>query len=97
MGILYNPFDFGGVIMSFESYNQFYSGGDCGTTIRVGGKRASFSFFCRTKKRIENTVCSPQAKQSNAIGGRTSPTDLSNIARSPMRWTHSTRFVSVTA
>ena len=37
--------------MSFESYNQFYSGGDCGTTIRVGGKRASFSFFLQNKKK----------------------------------------------
>lgn len=36
--------------MSFESYQQFYNGGDCGTTIRVGGSCASFSFLLDPKK-----------------------------------------------
>ncbi|MBQ9761267.1 MAG: hypothetical protein IJW16_07960 [Clostridia bacterium] len=36
--------------MSFETYKQFYDGGDRGTTIRVGGARASFSFFAEPKK-----------------------------------------------
>lgn len=36
--------------MSFETYKQFYDGGDSGTTVRVGGSRASFSFSADVKK-----------------------------------------------
>ena len=36
--------------MSFEVYQQFYNGGNCGTTIRVGGSCASFSFYADPKK-----------------------------------------------
>ena len=36
--------------MNFESYSRFYDGGERGTTIRVGGKGASFSFSADPKK-----------------------------------------------
>lgn len=36
--------------MNFESYKQFYDGGESGTTIRVGGTAASFSFSAEPKK-----------------------------------------------
>ena len=48
--------------MNFESYKQFYDGGDRGTTIRVGGARASFSFSATPKKDKKFGNCSDSFK-----------------------------------
>ncbi len=37
--------------MSFETYKQFYDGGNSGTTVRVGGARVSFFPSSRKKKK----------------------------------------------